>query len=366
MSSNESSTGGPTKKAPTPRPTDQMRAEIRLHRLIDAGRDPVDPGQDRGTEDDRDHGVAGEELLAAVEDPDPHGPQRTAGGQQRPARDEADQPAEDSAAGRAQEGDGHDRPQVQLVLCREYARGEQDRLTGTWQPHPADPRSHGDSGVVDRGAAESMAQEVQVEMEVKVQMDVQERQRQGTQIERAEHRREQGKGLWDGWEHSGDPATRAGPAAPVSGGSPADHRRITGGADRTASGPQRCPPGQCAAARDRRRSRAMTLSIIVSYDGTANDDDALALARMLAPAGASLALAYVRHSLEYDPRREEIGSHDAERRLQQGAEWLQEPEIARHVVVDPSTSAGLARLAGRTGGLADPVRLRLSHRSRAR
>jgi nucleotide-binding universal stress UspA family protein len=93
----------------------------------------------------------------------------------------------------------------------------------------------------------------------------------------------------------------------------------------------------------------MTLSIIVSYDGTANDDDALALARMLAPTGASLALAYVRHSLEYDPKREEIGSHDADRRLQQGAVWLDDPEIARHVVIDPSTSAGLARLAEEQG-----------------
>ena len=89
--------------------------------------------------------------------------------------------------------------------------------------------------------------------------------------------------------------------------------------------------------------------IIVSYDGTTNDDDALMLGRMLAGAGASLSLAYVRHSREYDPRREEIGEHDAHRRLAQGAAWLEEPDITTHVVVNPSTSAGLAALAAAEG-----------------
>lgn len=93
----------------------------------------------------------------------------------------------------------------------------------------------------------------------------------------------------------------------------------------------------------------MATSVIVSYDGTTNDDDALALGRMLALGGALLSLAYVRHSREYDPRREEIGVYDADRRLQQGALWLGEPEIERHVVTDPSTSAGLARLATSEG-----------------
>ena len=69
----------------------------------------------------------------------------------------------------------------------------------------------------------------------------------------------------------------------------------------------------------------MSTDIIVSYDGTSNDDDALALGRMLAAGGASLALAYVRHSREFDPRREELAQHDAERRLEQGAAWLGRP-----------------------------------------
>ena len=94
---------------------------------------------------------------------------------------------------------------------------------------------------------------------------------------------------------------------------------------------------------------AMPVGVIVSYDGTTNDDDALALGRMLGTGAGALSLAYVRHAHEYDPRREEIAQHDAERRLQQGAAWLEDPEIPRHVVVDPSTGAGLGRLAAVEG-----------------
>ncbi len=89
----------------------------------------------------------------------------------------------------------------------------------------------------------------------------------------------------------------------------------------------------------------MSVGVIVSYDGTTNDDDALALGQMLASDSTTLSLAYVRHSHEYDPRREEIARHDAERRLEQGAVWLEDPDIVRHVVVDPSTGAGLGKLA---------------------
>lgn len=89
----------------------------------------------------------------------------------------------------------------------------------------------------------------------------------------------------------------------------------------------------------------MAAGVIVSYDGTANDDDALALGRMLAAGQTPLALAYVRHSREYDPRREDLAEHDAQRRLEQGAGWLEEPDVRRHVVIDASTGAGLAKLA---------------------
>jgi nucleotide-binding universal stress UspA family protein len=93
----------------------------------------------------------------------------------------------------------------------------------------------------------------------------------------------------------------------------------------------------------------MSTDIIVSYDGTSNDDDALALAKILATTGASLALAYVRHSREFDPAREELAEHDAERRLQQGAAWLGDPDIPRHIVVSASTGEGLAKLAETEG-----------------
>jgi len=93
----------------------------------------------------------------------------------------------------------------------------------------------------------------------------------------------------------------------------------------------------------------MPLDIIVSYDGTTHDDDALTLGRMLAAGGAKLSLAYVRHSREYDPRREEIAEHDAARRLEQGAVWLGDESLTRHIVVNPSTSAGLAELAAAQG-----------------
>ncbi len=89
----------------------------------------------------------------------------------------------------------------------------------------------------------------------------------------------------------------------------------------------------------------MAAAVIISYDGTANDDDALALARMLAGGETTLALAYVRHSREYDPRREELAEHDAQRRLDLGAGGLEDPDVSRHVVIDPSTGAGLAKLA---------------------
>jgi nucleotide-binding universal stress UspA family protein len=92
--------------------------------------------------------------------------------------------------------------------------------------------------------------------------------------------------------------------------------------------------------------------IIVSYDGTPNDEDALALGRMLGRAGASLALAYVRHSREYDPQREELAAHDASHRLEQGATWLGDPSIPQHVVVSPSTGEGLAQLASEQGAAA--------------
>jgi nucleotide-binding universal stress UspA family protein len=93
-------------------------------------------------------------------------------------------------------------------------------------------------------------------------------------------------------------------------------------------------------------------TIIVSYDGTPNDDDALALGRLFASAGAQLELAYVRHQQEYDPQREQLAQHDAERLLERGAELLGTPEIPRHVILSGSTGEGLAKLAEAEGAAA--------------
>jgi nucleotide-binding universal stress UspA family protein len=69
-------------------------------------------------------------------------------------------------------------------------------------------------------------------------------------------------------------------------------------------------------------------TVIVSYDGTDNDRDALALARVFARAGAGLELAYVRHSA--DDRTEAPLGDDG---------------LPAHVVVSGSTPEGLRALA---------------------
>jgi hypothetical protein len=95
--------------------------------------------------------------------------------------------------------------------------------------------------------------------------------------------------------------------------------------------------------------RSMSTEVIISYDGTANDDDALALAKLLTPDTSKLALAYVRHAPEFDPAREALAQHDAESRLEQGATQLGDPAIPRHVVFSASTGAGLEELAAAEG-----------------
>lgn len=89
--------------------------------------------------------------------------------------------------------------------------------------------------------------------------------------------------------------------------------------------------------------------IIVSYDGTYNEDDAIALGRLFAHAGADVSLAYVRHAPEAQTSREILAQHEAEALLQRGAELLGNSEIERHVVTDRSTPDGLRALAERIG-----------------
>jgi nucleotide-binding universal stress UspA family protein len=93
----------------------------------------------------------------------------------------------------------------------------------------------------------------------------------------------------------------------------------------------------------------MAIKIIVSYDGTENDTDALALGQLLARAGGSLALAYVRHATEPDAELEKRAQTEADGLLENGARWLGEPDVPRHVVISASTPDGLRDLAEREG-----------------
>ncbi len=86
----------------------------------------------------------------------------------------------------------------------------------------------------------------------------------------------------------------------------------------------------------------MALKIIVSYDDTDNDRDALALGRLLAYSGAELSLAYVRHS-----QGGALEEKEAEEMLARGAASVGAPDMPRHVVLNAGTSVGLTELAER-------------------
>jgi nucleotide-binding universal stress UspA family protein len=93
----------------------------------------------------------------------------------------------------------------------------------------------------------------------------------------------------------------------------------------------------------------MSAKIVVSYDGTNNEDDAVALGRIFARAGAEVALAYVRHTHEPESEREALAQNEAEELLERGAALLGSTDAERHVVSDRSTPEGLRALAQQTG-----------------
>src|SRR5690242_7124742 len=92
----------------------------------------------------------------------------------------------------------------------------------------------------------------------------------------------------------------------------------------------------------------MAPSVIVSYDGTTTDRDALRLRKLFAEAGAELSLAYVRHHTDPDTELEAAAQAEAEALLEAGAESLG-GDVPRHVIVSRGTGAGLAALAEREG-----------------
>jgi nucleotide-binding universal stress UspA family protein len=93
----------------------------------------------------------------------------------------------------------------------------------------------------------------------------------------------------------------------------------------------------------------MPAKIIVSYDGTANEDDAIALGRLFARAGGEVSLAYVRHTHEPESDRETLAQNEAQELLGRGAALLGDPAATLHVVTDRSTPEGLRALAERDG-----------------
>ncbi|HTA12642.1 MAG TPA: hypothetical protein VK765_04405 [Solirubrobacteraceae bacterium] len=93
----------------------------------------------------------------------------------------------------------------------------------------------------------------------------------------------------------------------------------------------------------------MSVKVIVSYDGTANEDDAIALGRLFGRAGAEVSLAYVRHAREADASREQAVEAQAHGLLQGGVELLGDSKAQLHVVTDRSTPEGLGRLAAAEG-----------------
>ena len=93
----------------------------------------------------------------------------------------------------------------------------------------------------------------------------------------------------------------------------------------------------------------MSTKIIVSYDGTANEDDAITLGRLFGDAGAEVSLAYVRHTPEPDSVREAIAQAEAESCSTAASSCSARP--ARSATSSPTARRpqGLASLAEREG-----------------
>jgi nucleotide-binding universal stress UspA family protein len=92
----------------------------------------------------------------------------------------------------------------------------------------------------------------------------------------------------------------------------------------------------------------MAANIIISFDGSDNDHDALALGRLLADGGSGVSIAYVRHSRESDAARERQAQSDAQAIVDRGAGWFDasgNQDVERHIVVHASTGEGLRALA---------------------
>jgi nucleotide-binding universal stress UspA family protein len=90
----------------------------------------------------------------------------------------------------------------------------------------------------------------------------------------------------------------------------------------------------------------MATKVIVSYDGTANEDDAIAFGALLARAGAEVSLGYVRHT------DEAVSDEEAQEVLDRGQAHFAGTFASRHAVTDRSTPGGLQALAAQIGAQA--------------
>jgi nucleotide-binding universal stress UspA family protein len=93
----------------------------------------------------------------------------------------------------------------------------------------------------------------------------------------------------------------------------------------------------------RQENLLMATKIIVSYDGTANENDAIAYGSLLARAGAEIHLGYVRHS------RELVDDQEAGELLERGTRLFDGQLAGAHTVTNRSTPEGLASLAQQIG-----------------
>lgn len=88
----------------------------------------------------------------------------------------------------------------------------------------------------------------------------------------------------------------------------------------------------------------MSTKIIVSYDGTANEDDAIAYGSLLAHAGAEVSLGYVRHT------DEAVSDEEAQTVvLDRAAALFAGTFASSHIVTNRSTPEGLRELAEQIG-----------------
>jgi hypothetical protein len=97
------------------------------------------------------------------------------------------------------------------------------------------------------------------------------------------------------------------------------------------------------APRNRQEKTMSQTKIIVSYDGTNNENDAITLGGLFAAAGAEVSLAYVRHT------NEAVSDEEAQEVLDRGAALFAGTFASSHAITDRSTPEGLRALAEHEG-----------------